>query len=177
MKDLILALARRGKTIVMTSHLLADVEDVCDRVAIMYNGRLQAIGSIDELLEEKARHRVTLPDHLTPDQLRSVLSTLRERFGTEPEVDHPRRDLEQFFLDVVEKARKQAPEASGVDRGKGVATYLAGSADAQLQNLVAAPTSVASPPPTDAPAAQPAPVDLKKVDDVLSRLVDGGPKP
>lgn len=176
-KDLILALARRGKTIVMTSHLLADVEDVCDRVAIMYNGKLQAMGAIDELLEEKARHRVTLPDDLSPDQIRSVLAALREQFGREPEIDHPRRDLEQFFLDVVEKARQQAPDAGGADRGKGVATYLAGSgsADARLQELVAAPATSATETQTAVPP--PAAVDLKKVDDELSRLVDGDRKP
>src|SRR5512142_2402422 len=43
-KDLILALARRGKTVILSSHLLADVEDVCDRVVIYYGGRIQAAG-------------------------------------------------------------------------------------------------------------------------------------
>src|SRR5436305_13820213 len=37
-KDLILALARRGKTVILSSHLLADVENVCDRVVIYYGG-------------------------------------------------------------------------------------------------------------------------------------------
>src|SRR5258706_548282 len=39
-KDLILALSRRGKTVILSSHLLADVEDVCDRVVIYYGGRI-----------------------------------------------------------------------------------------------------------------------------------------
>src|SRR5438445_9028209 len=43
-KDLILALARRGKTVILSSDLLSDVEDVCDRVVIYYGGRIQAIG-------------------------------------------------------------------------------------------------------------------------------------
>jgi ABC-2 type transport system ATP-binding protein len=46
MKDLILALAKRGKTIILSSHLLADVEDVCDRVVIYYGGRIQAMGPL-----------------------------------------------------------------------------------------------------------------------------------
>jgi len=138
-KDLILTLAKRGKTVIMSSHLLADVEDVCDRVAIMYNGRFQALGGINELLEEKARHRVTFPGELSSEQVRFALGKLREFFGREPEVDHPRRDLEQFFLDVVEKARQEAKEASGADRSKGVASYLqrpAVQADVALQRLV-----------------------------------------
>ncbi len=177
-KDLILTLAKRGKTIIMTSHLLADVEDVCDRVAIMYNGKIQAMGTIDELLEEKTRHRVTFPTELTAEQIKSVLASLREFFGREPEVDHPRRDLEQFFLDVVEKARQQTNVASGADRSKGVATYLQSTvagADAQLQSLVAAPPR-AAPAPIEPPKPAEPTVDLKKVDDALSKLVGGDKK-
>ena len=49
-KDLIVALARRGKTVILSSHLLADVEDVCDRVVIYYGGKVQAMGTLKELL-------------------------------------------------------------------------------------------------------------------------------
>ncbi|MFP6907639.1 MAG: ABC transporter ATP-binding protein, partial [Verrucomicrobiota bacterium] len=45
-KDLIQTLAERGKTVFLSSHLLADVEDVCDRIAILYAGQVQAEGSI-----------------------------------------------------------------------------------------------------------------------------------
>ena len=54
-KDLIVALARRGKTVILSSHLLADVEDVCDRVVIYYGGKIQAAGTLKELLAD-ARH-------------------------------------------------------------------------------------------------------------------------
>jgi ABC-2 type transport system ATP-binding protein len=104
-KDLILTLARRGKTVLMSSHLLADVEDVCDRVVILYNGKVQALGSIRDLLEERTRSRVVLPPELPPDVMRRVLAGLRDALGREPEIEHPRKDLEQFFLDVVARAR------------------------------------------------------------------------
>jgi ABC-2 type transport system ATP-binding protein len=45
-KDLIRTLAARGKTVIVSSHLLADVEDVCDRVCILYGGQSRALGSI-----------------------------------------------------------------------------------------------------------------------------------
>jgi ABC-2 type transport system ATP-binding protein len=48
-KDVILALARRGKTVILSSHLLSDVEDVCDRVVIYYGGKVQALGTLKEL--------------------------------------------------------------------------------------------------------------------------------
>lgn len=123
-KDLIVALAKRGKTVVLSSHLLADVEDICDRVAILYNGQIQAQGPIHELLEERERYRLTLPHDLPAEVLQRVLAAVRAELGAEPAVDHPRRDLEQFFIEVVEKARREASEASGVGPSPGVAAYL-----------------------------------------------------
>ncbi len=133
-KDLILTLARRGKSVLLSSHLLADVEDVCDRIAILYNGRIQASGPIRDLLEERTRTQVTLPE-LPADALQRVLTALREALGAEPQVEHPRRDLEQFFLDVVEKARRGAVESSGVGPSAGTAKYLS-TPDEKLQHLV-----------------------------------------
>jgi len=51
MKDLIIKLREEGKTILMCSHLLADVQDVCDRVAILYQGELKEMGRVDSLLK------------------------------------------------------------------------------------------------------------------------------
>lgn len=122
-KDLILTLARRGKTVLLSSHLLADVEDVCDRIAILYNGRIQAMGPIKDLLEEKSRVRLTIPE-LPADAMKRVLALVREAVGQDPEVDHPRQNLERYFLEVVEKARRGTAESSGVGPSEGVARYL-----------------------------------------------------
>jgi ABC-2 type transport system ATP-binding protein len=105
-KDLIRTLAGRGKTILLSSHLLADVEDVCDRIAILYQGRLRAAGPIRDLLEVRGRVRLTLPEP-SPDAMRQILAAVRQAIGAEPDVEHPRRNLEQFFLDVVAQARGQ----------------------------------------------------------------------
>src|SRR5437667_2171795 len=75
-KDLILALARRGKTVVLSSHLLADVEDVCDRVVIYYGGRVQAMGTLRELLAEADAMRIT-----TPALPRQTMERVLERIG------------------------------------------------------------------------------------------------
>ncbi|MEE8169404.1 MAG: ABC transporter ATP-binding protein, partial [Phycisphaerae bacterium] len=52
-KDVIVELKKRGKTVLLSSHLLADVEDVCDRVSILYGGRVQAMGTVRELLQRR----------------------------------------------------------------------------------------------------------------------------
>jgi len=122
-KDLILTLAQRGKTVILSSHLLADVEDVCDRIAILYNGTIHARGRVSELLEKQDTCRLTMPS-LTPEKTKKMLDLIKGEFGTAAEVDHPSMDLEQFFLQVVEKAHDAATHASGVERTDGVADYL-----------------------------------------------------
>ncbi len=52
-RDLILSLRDHGKTVFFSSHILQDAELICDRVAILYQGRLKAIGHLSELLSEK----------------------------------------------------------------------------------------------------------------------------
>ena len=160
-KDLIQALAKRGKTILLSSHLLADVEDVCDRVAILYNGRVQALGTINELLEQRQQYRLTMPE-LPVEAMQRILAAVRAELGSEPVLDHPRRDLEQFFLEIVEKARQATTEASGVGPAAGVARYLAG-AD-KLQQLVT--------PTVSMPAALPTADEKRQADEKLRRLLD-----
>src|SRR5882757_39724 len=53
MKDLILSLKDQGTTVVMCSHLLADVQDVCDRITILFRGKMQTLGEVRDLLQVK----------------------------------------------------------------------------------------------------------------------------
>lgn len=132
-KDLILTLKGRGKTVLITSHLLADVEEVCDRVMILYGGKIRAEGSLDSLLGISARDSISVP-HLAPDVMDRLLALLRENLsGEEFKISHPRMTLEDFFLDVVAKAKADKPAAAGARSGGKIADYLAdgaGSRDA-----------------------------------------------
>jgi ABC-2 type transport system ATP-binding protein len=112
-KDLILQLAQRGKTVLLSSHLLADVEDVCDRITILYQGTIRAAGNVHELLEETNRCRLTLPE-VPPDRLRDLLGKIRALLDGDPGIDHPRKDLETFFLEVVQEARSSDAQLAGV---------------------------------------------------------------
>jgi len=122
-KDLMLVLARRGKTVLLSSHLLADVEDVCDRIGILFNGRLRAQGEVAQLLEKRDRIRFTVPC-LSTEQLQTTLALLKQHAGSEPDVDHPSLNLEQFFLRVVREAHRDAGSAGSTAAGGAVPAWL-----------------------------------------------------
>jgi ABC-2 type transport system ATP-binding protein len=123
-KDLILALARRGKTVILSSHLLSDVEDVCDRVVIYYGGKIQAMGTLKELLATPDAIRITTPV-LPRETMERVLEIIhKDAAGERVRVDTPTQNLESFFLDVVQKARQAAAITSGATSGARVAAYL-----------------------------------------------------
>jgi ABC-2 type transport system ATP-binding protein len=151
-KDLILALARRGKTVILSSHLLADVEDVCDRVVIYYGGKVQAMGELKDLLANRDAMRITTPP-LPREKMQKVLELIRSDVAEDKiHIDNPTQNLESYFLDVVAKARQAAAETSGAQSGGQVAAYLRAGAvarpatDKVLERL-AAPAPAKEPPP------------------------------
>jgi len=163
-KDLILALAKRGKTVILSSHLLADVEDVCNRVVIYYGGKIQAMGTLKELLATPDTIQITTPA-LSRETMERVLSVIRKDVAEDKvRIDTPTQNLERYFLDVVQTARQAAAETSGAMSGARVAAYLrAGAAasatpDKILERLAApqaaAPAPVPAPPPMDALSLQ-----------------------
>jgi ABC-2 type transport system ATP-binding protein len=169
-KDLILALARRGKTVILSSHLLADVEDVCDRVVIYYGGRVQAMGTMQELLATPDSVRLTMPV-LSRETMERVLAIIRSEVATEKcQIDVPTQNLENYFLSVVQKAKLAEAETSGATSGNRVAAYLRGEAvvgteaDKILERLTR-PTAPVAPTVIVAPAAAPT-VDLKKLEEL-----------
>lgn len=154
-KDLILALARRGKTVILSSHLLADVEDVCDRVVIYYGGRVQAMGTLKELLATPDQLRITVP-LLPRHTLERVLDVIRQDVAADRiRIDTPTQNLESYFLSVVQKARQTEAEASGVTSGSRVAAYLRGEADQAISQTdkilerLAVPQALPTAPPRE----------------------------
>lgn len=174
-KDLILTLARRGKTVILSSHLLSDVEDVCDRVVIYYGGKIQAMGTLTELLANRDAVRITTPP-LSREKMQKVLELIRADVAEDKiRIDNPTQNLESYFLDVVARAKRSAAETSGAQSGGRVAAYLqaggeAGPAtDKVLARLTAPPTATGS-TPTIAVEAAPA-VNQARLDS-LARPVE-----
>ncbi len=123
-KDLILNLKARGKTVILSSHLLADVEDVCDRAVIYYGGKIQQYGTLEELLTERDTLRFTLPA-LSEEAQQEVMDTISKHVGPDKvRVENPTQNLESFFLNVVENAIAKDEDTSGSTAGNEVAEFL-----------------------------------------------------
>jgi ABC-2 type transport system ATP-binding protein len=108
MKDLVRLLAKNGVTVLMTSHLLADVEDVCDRVAILDHGTLRAEGHIHDLLRNPDVIRFSLEGLSSEEasRLREQLEALAKRTVHQ---DYPAMSLEAFFLNTVQADTNAKP--------------------------------------------------------------------
>jgi len=123
-KDLIRQLSQRGKTVLMCSHLLADVEDVCDRISILYGGKVQAEGSVEELLARREMTQIC-SGRLEADTIAKIEDLIHARHaGYAVEVQTPRDRLEDYFLRIVSEAQAQKLETSGVVMGGEVSDFL-----------------------------------------------------
>ncbi|MBI1304154.1 MAG: ATP-binding cassette domain-containing protein [Phycisphaera sp.] len=179
-KDLILELGRRGKTILLTSHLLADVEDVCDRMVILYGGRIRAEGTSEQLLAD-SHHTLIRTPRLTDAAVSAVEKALHASQGVGIErVETPRQSLEALFLDIVEKARAEQLATSGAQAGGKIASFLQSEAAdageggaAVVDELVRAAERPVAPSMSRASSPQPAPAGPSGADrSVLDALVD-----
>jgi len=178
-KDLILDLGRRGKTVILCSHLLSDVEDVCDRVTILYGGRKRAEGDVSELLSQQDRTQI-VAERLTEPTLAAIRELIAQRESKEVlDVTSPREKLENLFLRIVAEAQAQRLDTGGAVATGEVAEFLRadGADDGHnvLDGLVAAAAHAA---PTAADAAEPAEiqrppqVDRAMLSDLATRAAD-----
>jgi ABC-2 type transport system ATP-binding protein len=101
MKDLIVDLRSQGKTVLMCSHLLADVQDVCDRIAILHQGELKELGRVDSLLkiQQETQIRASGLSEAAKEEIRSVIERHQGKLLT---MDNPTTTLEELFLNIVQ---------------------------------------------------------------------------
>lgn len=118
MKDLILDLRDQGKTVVMCSHLLADVQDVCDRIGILYQGELQELGRVDNLLEMQDVTEIRASG-LTKEAEAEIQQIIEKHQGKMIGMGHPTSTLEELFLNII--AESEAHPGRRVRSGEGVA--------------------------------------------------------
>ena len=180
-KDLILTLKSRGKTVLVTSHLLGDIEDICDRVIILYGGKIQSQGKLDELLAEGDRTRVTFPN-TDPATMQMVVDILKKAVADgDIAIDHPHHSLEEFFLKVVNDAKSRSVATSGADKGGRIADYLNRDSAGHQEILDALiDKKVDAAPQVDEVVSQPesaADPDDAKISEKLARATEATPPP
>lgn len=180
-KDLIIKLAERGKTILLCSHLLADVEDVCDRISILYGGRIQAEGKVRDLLQlaNKRQFVTSAVSEQTVEKIRAMVAAE----GAECEVSSPMEKLETFFINTVVEAQQQARPTSGAVSTTDIGDFLTAekTQESILDKLVSAPEAEEAPAEeleTEKVAGAPVEVRKPKPDrDLLGELTKPAVQP
>ena len=137
MKDLIVDLRNKGKTIIMCSHRLEDVQNVCDRIAILNEGELQELGAVSTLIQDTQRIQLRAHGVRLNDELRRDLEAVLTRHGGKIEfIGHPTTTLEDLFLRIVAQSKAHPGRRYLPEKGGG-----------------AAPSAVPATPAPPAPAA------------------------
>lgn len=103
MKKMIIELKEQGKTIVMCSHLLTDVQSVCDRIAILHQGELKELGRVDSLLEVSNEVQIRAGG-LSAEAEQEIKDVIAKHNGDLVEYGKPSTTLQDLFLDIVSES-------------------------------------------------------------------------
>jgi ABC-2 type transport system ATP-binding protein len=136
-KDLLIHLGKRGKTILLCSHLLADVEDVCDRIGILYGGRMQVEGPVRDLLQQSDKKQI-ITDAISETAMHKIEAIVAAE-NSECLVSSPMNRLEDLFVRVVSEAQQRQQRTSGAISTTAIGGFLAEEqkTDDILQRLAA----------------------------------------
>jgi ABC-2 type transport system ATP-binding protein len=134
-KDLLLELGRRGKTILLSSHLLSDVEDVCDRMVILYGGKIRAEGETGDLLADSHSTVIRTP-RLSSESVQRIEEVLQAEGVGIDSIEAPRQKLEDLFMGIVEKAMEEQVSNAGAVHGGDTAAFLRKDGDSTGDALI-----------------------------------------
>jgi ABC-2 type transport system ATP-binding protein len=113
--EIVRELKRRGKTVLLSSHLLAQIEGLCDRVAILHRGKLVREGRIDDLVEEKDAESLVVQG-LSAEGRAVVEAEIKAQGGRLARVEKPRLSLDAYFLkEVHERENEHVNKQEGGD--------------------------------------------------------------
>lgn len=111
--EIILNLKERGKTVLLCSHLLAQVESICDHVAIMNRGSLEVQGPVEDLLQRGDRTQLMV-DSLSDEAMAEIRTVLEKHKAALHSVDKPRISLDELFVGRM-KDGKGREKRVGID--------------------------------------------------------------
>ena len=106
-RDLIVRLKKMGKTVLLSSHLLAQVQDVCDRIGVLNLGKMILEGEVDQLISDQHRLSFTI-EGLPASGRQQLEDAARLAGGVVVNVEHPQTTLESLFLAAVKRDKRGA---------------------------------------------------------------------
>ena len=176
-KQLLQELGRSGTTILLSSHLLSDVEDVCDRMVILYGGKIRAEGTGSELLSDTDHTVIKLP-RIGQETVEKIEAVLEKNTDVRIEsVEQPRQRLEDFFMNIVEQARADHLANAGAGQGGPTAEFLRANEPVEGGELIDQLSQSQQPANKDLPkerqrgAAAAAAAQSRATDSVLDELM------
>ena len=98
--DLILDFKHRGLTVLLCSHLLSQVQEICDRVGILHQGRLLREGRLEELISIENQTELII-ENSTPELLADLRTRITASGAKVVDQRKPQQNLERYFLDVT----------------------------------------------------------------------------
>jgi ABC-2 type transport system ATP-binding protein len=101
-RDLILKFKQRGITVLLCSHLLSQVQEICDRIGIMHRGSLIREGQLDDLIAIENQTELVL-ENVTPAMLADIRDRIAAAGGRVVGQGRPQQNLERYFLDVTKE--------------------------------------------------------------------------
>jgi ABC-2 type transport system ATP-binding protein len=104
-RDLILDFKKRGITVLLCSHLLEQVQEICDRIGILDRGSLIREGRLDELISIQDQTELIL-ENASPELLAAIQETIAKSSAKLVEQRKPQKTLERYFLDVTTPPQK-----------------------------------------------------------------------
>ena len=123
MRQLLLDLAARGKTLLVTSHILPELARICDRVAIITRGRLQALGTLDEIARQLCQLRTVEVLLTSADKLDAAAEIVRRTAEPGAEVSTSPAELAIRFRTARTDEQLAALLSALVSAGVGVAQF------------------------------------------------------
>ena len=108
-RDLIFQLKEDGISVFLCSHLLEQVQEVCDEVGIIFEGRMRREGNLDDLVAISDQTSLVMKD-ASPDLLKKINRLIEEEGdgATVVEQGKPRTTLERLFIDIATKSKAES---------------------------------------------------------------------
>jgi ABC-2 type transport system ATP-binding protein len=103
-RDLIVSLKKQGVTIFLCSHLLEQVQEICDHVGIIFKGKIVKEGRLEELISIEDQTEIII-QNATPEELEHIKQHIGQNASSEiVRIGKPRTTLERLFLDEARKS-------------------------------------------------------------------------